>query len=150
MYFYLFTILSVYLINSGSVNGQKPKEEVTEWATHLNDSSFNEFIQSNKLVLVMFHQPFCIHCVKLLPVIKEAAKILTKKPTLTEVPAKIVIVDISKSPQLVNIFQINSTPQLKFFRDNHVYEYEGPRDNAKCRWRATKSFQKLIKKLFII
>ena len=131
MNFYIFTIL-IFLISNQIVNGKK-KEEEKEWATNLNDETFTQFIESNKHVLVMFHQPYCIHCVKLLPIINEAAKILTNKPTITEVPVKIAIVDISKAQDIASKFQIGHTPDLKFIRDNHVYAYEGPKDSGKCK-----------------
>lgn len=131
MNFHIFGILVVLFLFQ-NIDAKK-SNEWKEWATHLNDETFFEFIESNKHVLVMFHTPGCIHCVRLVPIVHEVAKILTNKPSITEVPVKIAIVDISKSADLANKFNIKMTPMLKLFRDRHVYPYDGPREDAKCK-----------------
>ena len=101
--------------------------------TELNNDNFSKFILDQEHVLVMFHSPSCIHSLKLLPIISQVSKILTDKPTLTEVPVKIAIVDIKKETDLAYKFDIQDTPKLKFFRENNlVYSYDGPRDSAEC------------------
>jgi thioredoxin-like negative regulator of GroEL len=45
----------------------------------LTETTFNEYIATNKLVMVMFTEPACGHCTKVLPIYEEAAAQLKKK-----------------------------------------------------------------------
>ena len=127
----LFTIINYLFVVRNVIC--ESTEDNKQYVSHLTEKTFIEFIQSNKLVLVMFHSPECIYCLQLSPIINEVAKILHDKPDLTEVPVKIAFVDLKKEPNLGYKFVIQKTPELKFFRDFHIYPYDGPRKDAKCK-----------------
>jgi thioredoxin-like negative regulator of GroEL len=123
-------ILTILIFSIRIIHGNSQNEGVTE----LNNDNFSKFILDQEHVFVMFHSPNCIHSLKLLPIIKQVAKMLADQPKLTEIPLKIAIVNIIKETDLAYRFDIKDTPKLKFFRENNlVYSYDGPRDSVDCK-----------------
>jgi thioredoxin 1 len=75
--------------------------------------SFGELIQSETPVLVDFYADWCGPCKAMTPVIKEVAK-------ATEGRAKVIKVDIDKSAQAANAYQVQAVPTFIVFRKGKI------------------------------
>ena len=105
-------------------------------AVDLNEETFDDFIKSNPLVLVMFYAPWCGHCKRLKPIFNEAAKYFNENPSQTEVQVKLAEVDVTKAKELGEKYKVFQFPTLTFFRGNFfVYPYEGSNIDARCMHR---------------
>lgn len=79
----------------------------------LGMQSFNELIQSDKLVLVDFSAEWCGPCKMMAPILKQVKDSLQEKVT-------IIKVDIDKNPDTARAFQIQGVPTLIIFRKGVV------------------------------
>ena len=96
---------------------EKPKEK--EWkdepseVNHLTDSNFDEFLESNPSVLVMFYAPWCGHCKQMKPKFVSAAEKLKD----LNIGGKLAAVDCTKETKLGTRFGVKGYPTVKYFKD---------------------------------
>ncbi|XP_078661185.1 uncharacterized protein LOC144905411 isoform X1 [Branchiostoma floridae x Branchiostoma belcheri] len=98
-----------------------PKDPAEEWAelegaeevVHLHDNTFEEFIQQQSSVLVMFYAPWCGHCKAMKPDYALAAKALKED----EIPGVLAAVDATVDRVLQSKYDITGFPTLKHFKD---------------------------------
>jgi thioredoxin 1 len=80
---------------------------------------FYQLIQSEKPVLVDFYADWCGPCKAMNPVIKEVAR-------ATEGKARVIKVDIDKSVQAANAYQVQAVPTFIIFKKgNIVWRHSG-------------------------
>ena len=80
---------------------------------------FHQLIQSETPVLVDFYADWCGPCKAMNPVIKEVAK-------ATEGKARVIKVDIDKSVQAANAYQVQAVPTFIIFKKgNIVWRHSG-------------------------
>ena len=81
----------------------------------INDSNFNEVINSEKPVLVDFWAEWCGPCKMIAPVVDELA---------TDYDGKAVIgkVDVDSNPEVAGKFGIRSIPTLLVFKNGEVVD----------------------------
>lgn len=72
-------------------------------------NAFQELIGSDKLVLVDFTATWCGPCKMMAPILEQVKKTLGDSIT-------IIKVDIDKSPQTANSYQVQGVPTLILFR----------------------------------
>ncbi|CAG0899246.1 unnamed protein product, partial [Cyprideis torosa] len=94
--------------------GQEPawSEEPSE-VVHLTEATFNEFVQSNPSVLVMFYAPWCGHCKKMKPQFVEAAAAMKSEG----IPGVLAAVDATVEKELGKRFEVKGYPTIKYFQD---------------------------------
>ncbi|XP_066299647.1 uncharacterized protein [Branchiostoma lanceolatum] len=98
-----------------------PKDPAEEWAelegaaevVHLHDNTFEDFIQQQSSVLVMFYAPWCGHCKAMKPDYALAAKALKED----EIPGVLAAVDATVDRVLQSKYDITGFPTLKHFKD---------------------------------
>ncbi|MEM1589532.1 MAG: thioredoxin [Candidatus Bathyarchaeia archaeon] len=76
---------------------------------HLKDSSFNEVVSGNKLVLVDFYADWCMPCRMMAPVVEELAR---------EYAGKVLVgkINVDENPATADRFQVFSIPTLIIFK----------------------------------
>ncbi len=93
---------------------KKPKYH----APQITDDTFNEFINTDKGILIDFYASWCGPCKILGPIIDELAQ-------ENEGRLHIVKVDTEANPKLSNFFKIKSIPTIAFLKDKKVIEMRG-------------------------
>ena len=81
--------------------------------------TFSELIKSDTPVLVDFYADWCGPCKAMNPVIQEVAK-------ATQGKARVIKVDIDKSVQAANAYQVQAVPTFIIFKNgNIVWRHSG-------------------------
>ena len=131
----VIVIFVILLSNQPSTCEDVAEKTEDEAAVELTESTFEDYITNNSLVLVMFYAPWCGHCKRMKPIFNEVAKILEDNPNLTEAPIKLAQVDVTMNKELGEKYNVFRFPTLTYFRGNfYVYPYEGVDTDAKCRF----------------
>lgn len=90
-----------------------PWSEVSSDIEHLTDDTFDNFIKSEKSVLVMFYAPWCGHCKKAKPEYSQAAERLRRDG----VSGRLAAVDATEHRRIAEKYGIEGFPTFKYFKD---------------------------------
>ena len=95
--------------------------------------SFSQLINSEKPVLVDFYADWCGPCKAMSPVIQEVAKAVKGK-------ARVIKVDIDKSVQAAQTYQVQAVPTFIIFKNGKViWRYSGMIDKSSLINRLTQT-----------
>ena len=79
--------------------------------TELNESNFDQFVESNAIVVVDCWAPWCGPCRRMGPIIDEIAEELAGKVAVAKL-------NTDENQGIAIRFQINAIPTLLIFKDN--------------------------------
>ncbi|MBE6528263.1 MAG: thioredoxin [Thermoplasmata archaeon] len=79
--------------------------------TELNESTFDKFVEENKIVIVDCWAPWCGPCRRMGPIIEELAQDLAGKVGVAKL-------NTDENQGIAIRFQINAIPTLLIFKDN--------------------------------
>ncbi|XP_038058107.1 protein disulfide-isomerase A5-like [Patiria miniata] len=85
----------------------------------LTDSTFDDVINKEESVLVMFYAPWCGHCKMMKPAFSEAATLLKE----AETPGVLAAVDATVNKALAAKYEIRGYPLLKYFKNGEANDY---------------------------
>jgi len=89
---------------------QEKAEEMSKEPVHLTDSTFEETIKKNSLVLVDFWAGWCGPCIALAPTIVELSEEYTGKILIGKL-------NVDENPKTAECFQVFSIPTLVVLKD---------------------------------
>ncbi len=78
--------------------------------THLKPKSFQDLINSEKLVMVDFHAEWCGPCKMMKPILEEVKTSVGNK-------AKIIKVDVDKNTRAASQYNVTGVPTLILFKN---------------------------------
>ena len=100
----------------------------------LTDSTFDKALEKYDNLFIVFYAPWCGHCIKLLPELENASKILIQENII------LAKVDATKEIKISRKYKINSYPTLIFFKEKIPIKYIGPRtEKDLVDWAQKKS-----------
>ncbi|MBO4357909.1 MAG: thioredoxin [Candidatus Methanomethylophilaceae archaeon] len=79
--------------------------------TELNESTFDQFVESNKIAIIDCWAPWCGPCRRMGPIIDEVAEELAGKVGVAKL-------NTDENQGIAVRFQINAIPTLLVFKDN--------------------------------
>lgn len=88
--------------------------EEGELVVHLDETTFDDFISKNKVVVVDFWAPWCAPCHMLAPVIEELAH---EHPEI-----KFAKVNADQNPGISSRYYVMSLPTILVFKDGEVVD----------------------------
>ena len=115
-------LLTIILLTLTTLSGKWDLEE-EDGIPFLTSANFDSFIESNPLVFVKFYAPWCGHCKKMIPAYKSLAERMAEE---NHVP--IVKVDATKEKDIIARYNVKGYPSLKLFKNGHVIDYKGGRE----------------------
>ena len=83
---------------------------------HLTEATFNDFMESEPSVMVMFYAPWCGHCKRLKPHFVSSALKLKNQGS----PGKLAAVDCTVEQALAKRFEVKGYPTVKYFKDGEM------------------------------
>ncbi len=83
--------------------------------TELNENTFDQFVESNKIAIIDCWAPWCGPCRRMGPIIEEVAQELEGK-------AGVAKLNTDENQGIAARFQINAIPTLLIFKDNVLVE----------------------------
>lgn len=107
----------------------------------LTDENFNKTISRMKNILVLFYASWCGHCKNFLPTyIKASLYLFNLKPRIN-----LGKIEMSLNKETGKVYNINSYPTLKFFKNGIAYDYTGNLDdNGIIRWMQKNTLPPLL------
>jgi thioredoxin 1 len=98
--------------------GPRFSEDIMAGLPKVNDSTFQETVNTGGLVLIDFSATWCAPCKKLHPILEEIQG--------ERSDVRIVMADIQEAPELAKTCGVMSVPQVHFFKDGaHVDKFIG-------------------------
>ncbi len=86
-------------------------DSVNTMVTELNESTFDQFVESNKIAIIDCWAPWCGPCRRMGPIIDEVAEELAGKVGVAKL-------NTDENQGIAVRFQINAIPTLLVFKDN--------------------------------
>ena len=86
-------------------------DSVNTMVTELNESTFDQFVESNKIAIIDCWAPWCGPCRRMGPLIDEVAEELAGKVGVAKL-------NTDENQGIAVRFQINAIPTLLVFKDN--------------------------------
>ena len=86
-------------------------DSVNTRVTELNESTFDQFVESNKIAIIDCWAPWCGPCRRMGPIIDEVAEELAGKVGVAKL-------NTDENQGIAVRFQINAIPTLLVFKDN--------------------------------
>ena len=111
--------------------GPNPKINQNGAAIHLTDDQFNDIAQQNNW-FIMFHAPWCTHCVQLKPIFESIA------PSLKNI-VNVGMIDCTVEKNACKTNSVRGFPTLKFFQHGtFIADFSGERTAKNLIEFATK------------
>ena len=88
------------------------------------ESQTNESFQSDKIRLVLYHAPWCPHCVKFMP----AWNALGDNKKINGKNVELEAIDCEATPEEAERANVSGFPTIKLYNGDESHEYDGERD----------------------